>query len=85
MALQPAETDRVTASHNEVMHAGRADRESADWLRRLAEDLRATRGAQAVVVGATELSLALPAQAAPVPVVDCIALHLDEIVRRATG
>ncbi|HKU97458.1 MAG TPA: amino acid racemase [Vineibacter sp.] len=37
------------------------------------------RGAEAVVLACTELPLLLPLATAPVPLLDCVALHVDEI------
>ncbi|TWT10066.1 aspartate/glutamate racemase family protein [Reyranella sp. CPCC 100927] len=39
------------------------------------------RGAEAVVLACTELPLLLPLATAPVPLLDCVALHVDEICR----
>ena len=83
--LHPAETDRVNQIHSEMMRGGPPGRDSVEWLDRLANDLHAGRGVEAVIVGATELSVPLAAASTLVPVVDCIQLHLDELVRRATA
>ena len=83
--LRPAEIDRVNQIHSEMMRSGTPSRDSADWVGRLADELHAERGAEAVIVGATELSVPLAAARASAPVIDCIQLHLDELIRRATA
>ena len=83
--LRPAETDRINQIHSEMMRGGTPGRDSADWLGRLVDDLHAGRGVEAVIVGATELSVPLAAARTSAPVVDCIQLHLDELIRRATA
>ena len=80
--LRPAETDRVNRIHSEMMRGGTPGRDSVHWLGGLMDDLRAGRGAEAVIVGATELTVPLAAAEPSVPVIDCIQLHLDELVRR---
>ncbi len=83
--LRPAETDRVNQIHSEMMQGNPPGRDSTDWLGRLAQSLHAERGAEAVIVGAAELSVPLTAARTSAPIIDCIQLHLDELVRRATA
>jgi aspartate racemase len=47
-------------------------------------DALAARGAEAVVLACTELPLLLPLGATPVPVLDAVALHVDQICQLIT-
>ena len=42
-------------------------------------------GAEAVMLGGTDLALAFPAGTAPFPLVDCAAIHVDAVVKAALG
>jgi aspartate racemase len=65
---------------NEVARGIRLE-SSRDDLARVVDGL-SRQGADAVILGCTELPLIAPA-AAPVPLLDTISIHVEEIVRRA--
>ena len=83
--LTAVELGEVNRIHADVMHAGAPKTSDLEWMGRLASNLHGMRGAEAIVIGGTELSLLLEEQEAPFPVYDCIQMHLDGIVHRAAG
>ncbi|MEQ1506583.1 MAG: aspartate/glutamate racemase family protein [Myxococcota bacterium] len=82
--LVPPEADRarVHAAIYDELCRGVITAGSRDALRRIAADLVAA-GAQAVILGCTELGLALSAGDVDVPLFDTTALHADAAVERA--
>ncbi|MBS0220780.1 MAG: amino acid racemase [Proteobacteria bacterium] len=74
-ANEQAEMDRLIQS---ILTAD-DDRAVGDALLRRAVDTLAGRGAEAVVLACTELPLLLPLRNAPVPLIDSVALHVDDI------
>jgi aspartate racemase len=79
-----AAQQRVHAIAIEEVARGRRLPGSTDELARIVEDL-ARQGADAVILGCTELPLVAPRSATPVPLLDTIALHVEAIVERASA
>lgn len=65
-----AASGMVTEDQRAVFHAA---------ARRLIDD----QGAEAIMLGGTDLALVFDEKTAPFPLVDCAAIHADEIARRA--
>ena len=78
-APQRAELERIIF---EELALGRLDPTSRQACLRIAEDL-AARGAQAVVLGCTELPLLLAGSPAPVPWLDTLEIHVQAAVALA--
>ncbi|HEY1610690.1 MAG TPA: aspartate/glutamate racemase family protein [Paraburkholderia sp.] len=85
-AIVPDEHDRADVHriiYDELCH-GVVDRESRDMYRRVIDRL-AARGAQAVILGCTEITLLIGADDSSLPVFDTTALHAQAAVEWAIG
>ncbi len=80
----PDEPDR-TMVHDVIydeLCVGRVDRSSREAYRAVMEEL-ADRGAEAIILGCTEVTLLVRADDAPVPVFDTTRIHAEKAVERA--
>ncbi|MDE1183900.1 aspartate/glutamate racemase family protein [Paraburkholderia sp.] len=84
--LTPNEADRANVHriiYDELCH-GEIEAASRDVYRRVIDDL-AARGAQAVILGCTEITLLIKPEHASLPVFDTTALHAQAAVEWAIG
>jgi aspartate racemase len=78
LRLDPDRQRAIETLIQDVLTTGSVDPDSAGLLRKSVILLR-DRGAQAVVLACTELPLLLPISETDVPIIDSVALHVEDI------
>ena len=83
--LPPAgeDLDRVHQAYVTMAAAGAVTDDQRAILHAAAHRLIDDRGAEAIMLGGTDLALVFDERTAPFPLVDCAAIHTDEIARQA--
>jgi aspartate racemase len=80
--MLPDEIDAVHATYVAIVQAGRGTSEHRRVLSRIAQDLCAREGAEAIVLAGTELSLVFDGSNTDFPTIDCARVHMDAIMER---
>lgn len=75
--------DDVHQAYVAMASAGFVTQAQRDVFNRAAETMLAEDGAEAIMLGGTDLALAFHQDSAPFPLIDCAAIHVDAIVRLA--
>jgi len=75
--------ERVHRSYIEMAQAGRVTEDQRQTFFGVGEWMQRERGAEAVLLGGTDLFLAVEGQKCGFQVIDCAAIHMDAICRRA--
>lgn len=76
--------EAVQAAYSAMAQIGRVNDEQRRIFHDAGRHLMSTRGAEAIMLGGTDLFLAF-AGGAPFPLVDCADIHVDAIFRRSAG
>lgn len=79
------EMDDVHAAYVAMASAGVVTAEQQDVFERAGERLLREEGVEAILLGGTDLALAFDERTSRIPVIDCVGLHVDAIVREAGG
>lgn len=82
--LAPADLDAVHAAYAAMATAGAVTPAQRQLFERAAQDLLA-QGAEAIVLGGTDLALVFDPATAAIPLIDCAALHAGAIAQHALG
>jgi aspartate racemase len=77
--------ERVHRSFIEIAQAGRVTEDQRQTFFEVGEWMYRELGAEAVLLGGTDLFLAFVGQNCGFPVIDCAAIHIDAIYHRALG
>jgi aspartate racemase len=80
----PTDLDAVHAAYAAMATAGTVNAGQRQIFENAAEELMA-KGAEAILLGGTDLALVFDAVTAPFPVIDCAALHAVVIAQQAIG
>ncbi len=80
----PTDLDAVHAAYAAMATAGTVNAGQRQIFENAAEELMA-KGAEAILLGGTDLALVFDAVTAPFPVIDCAALHAAVIAQQAMG
>ena len=78
---KPDEIEKIHAIYMQVV-GGRGSPEQTAELRKLADIFVRRDGAQAVLIAGTDLSPLLKAENVDIPMIDCVGIHIDAIVKR---
>jgi aspartate racemase len=85
VAPASAQLDEVHESYVAMAAAGRVTAVQRDVFTTAAEELIEHHGAQAILLGGTDLALVFDEATSPYPVIDCAAVHARTIAHRALG
>ncbi|KDR44614.1 aspartate/glutamate racemase family protein [Caballeronia glathei] len=83
VTVDPDEIDRVHACYVAIAVAGSATSEQRDYLHETGRKLCRDKGAEVIVLGGTDLSLAFGGENPGYPTVDSAIIHADAIARVA--
>lgn len=83
-SIAPEDTDLVGQTYNDMAVAGHCTPDQRTLFLAQGQHL-ADRGADAVVLSGTDLNLAFDGQTTPYRVIDALDVHVDVLVRLATG
>jgi aspartate racemase len=83
VAPAPAEIHFVHQTYLQLVSSGTGSDEQREAFSRLAHELMAREGIEAVILAGTELALVFDESNTDFPHLDCARLHLNAIVRRA--
>src|SRR5882757_4758513 len=76
--------DEVHNAYSGMATVGRVDAQQRDVFFREGSRLMGERGAEAIMLGGTDLFLAFQGREAPFPLVDCADIHVDAIYARSS-
>ena len=79
------EMDDVHAAYVAMAAAGVVTAEQQDVFERASERLLREDGVEAILLGGTDLALAFDERTSRIPVIDCVGVHVEAIVREAGG
>lgn len=82
VTLRPDEVDLVHTTYTQLARSGRGSEEQRQSLTRLAQTL-CSRGADAIVLAGTDLTLLFNESNTDFPFVDCAAAHIEAVVEAA--
>ena len=77
--------EQVHRSYTEMAQTGRVTEDQRQTFLTAGQWLHRERGAEAVLLGGTDLFLAFEGRSCGFPVIDCAAIHMDAIHDRALG
>jgi aspartate racemase len=83
VAPSPPDLDNVHAAYVAMATAGSASTAQRDIFTAVARKLINESGAEAILLGGTDLALVFGEAASPFPVIDCAAIHARKIARLA--
>jgi aspartate racemase len=83
VTVDPDEIDRVHACYVAIAVAGSATSEQRDYLHETGRKLCRDKGAEVIVLGGTDLSLAFGGENPGYPTLDSAIIHADAIARVA--
>ena len=77
--------DQVHTAYVEMATVGRVTDRQRRTFFEVGRHLCRERGAEAIMLGGTDLFLAFAGQEKPFPLVDCADIHVDAIYRKSAG
>jgi len=77
--------DRVHTAYSEMATVGRVTDQQRRTFFEVGRQLCRERGAEAIMLGGTDLFLAFVGQESPFPLVDCADIHVDAIYRKSSA
>lgn len=80
----PDDLNDVHEAYSEMATLGAASQEHIDVFHNASKRMIQNEGAQAIMMGGTDLALVYQAETAPFQIVDCAEIHVREIFRQAT-
>ena len=84
VAPEGAALDQVHAAYSEMATVGRVTDPQRRTFFEAGQHLCRERGAEAIMLGGTDLFLAFVGQESPFPLVDCADIHVDAIYRKSS-
>jgi aspartate racemase len=84
LAPEGAALDEVHNAYSGMASIGRVNDQQRDLFLREGDRLMRERGAEAIMLGGTDLFLAFQGRPAPFPLVDCADIHVDAIYARSS-
>ena len=85
VAPSAPDLDAVHAAYVAMATAGTVNVEQRDVFETVAQKLIDEAGAQAILLGGTDLVLVFDSDRSTFPIIDCAAIHAQEIAQRATN
>ena len=85
VAPEGAERDEVHAAYVGMAEVGRVTDQQRRTFFTVGRRLCRERGAEAIMLGGTDMFLAFVGQQSPFPLIDCADIHVDAIYRKSAG
>ena len=81
----PDELEAVHRAYAEMATLGAARKQHSDIFAAACHNMIETHGAQAIMMGGTDLALVYNSENAPFPIIDCADIHVGAIVQKAAS